>query len=314
MGSLTTSSPDKIILRSAGAASAQGSRPSQQDQYTLILPRQISTESGKNILCSAVYDGHVTADVAIHARENLPRFILDSPDLQTGQYENVIESATKQEEALLWKEFKGGNEVCGESGSTLAVCLLDLTDGVLVVGNLGDSHVLLCEQQTKKPWEVHRITKAHKPGSRTERSRIEEAGGVINQEFGSPRLGSLNMSRALGDLQYKEPLINAARPFSVEQEIAGFKAGQDQGDLLSRLPSIERRELSRDRQYVLLVTSDGVTDEMEDRAVLNRVIAHLGHGLEAREVAGKLVTEATNRPLSDNATCVCVVMDGNEVA
>lgn len=41
----------------------------------------------------------------------------------------------------------------GKSGSTFSVCLVDLTDGVLVVGNLGDSHVLLGEHYPNG-WEV----------------------------------------------------------------------------------------------------------------------------------------------------------------
>lgn len=35
-----------------------------------------------------------------------------------------------------------------------------------------------------------RITKAHKPGSEVEKKRIKEAGGVVNRELGSPRIGT----------------------------------------------------------------------------------------------------------------------------
>jgi hypothetical protein len=43
--------------------------------------------------------------------------------------------------------------VFGKSGSTFSLCLVDLTDGVLIVGNLGDSHVLLAEHYPTG-WEV----------------------------------------------------------------------------------------------------------------------------------------------------------------
>jgi serine/threonine protein phosphatase PrpC len=85
--------------------------------------------------------------------------------------------------------------VFGKSGSTFSLCLVDLTDGVLIVGNLGDSHVLLAEHYPTG-WEVKRITKAHKPGSDAEKERIKEAGGVVNRELGSPRIGiSLPLSQ-----------------------------------------------------------------------------------------------------------------------
>jgi hypothetical protein len=43
--------------------------------------------------------------------------------------------------------------VFGKSGSTFGVCLVNLTEGILVVGNLGDSHVLLAEDHPNG-WEV----------------------------------------------------------------------------------------------------------------------------------------------------------------
>jgi serine/threonine protein phosphatase PrpC len=174
-----------------------------------------------------------------------------------------------------------------------------------------------------------RITKAHKPGSEAEKERIKEAGGVVNRELGSPRIGipsfsyhavqllmlagALNMSRALGDLQYKAPLINAEEPFSLEQEIAGFNPNKEQGDLLSNRPSVSRIELKEDGKYIVILTTDGVTDEMTDRRILDRVVAHWNYGTRAEGVAGKITTEATAGPMSDNATCVCAFIYGRSV-
>ncbi|KAH3190738.1 hypothetical protein KXV92_003191 [Aspergillus fumigatus] len=285
MGPLSSSaSGDKLALKGAGGNSALGSRPSQQDQYTILLPAQIPFKTEKTLLFLGVYDGHVTSDVSLHAKQHFHRLILESPDIQAGSYEKAIEGAVQKEDQLLLDQFRAGNEVFGKSGSTFSVCLVDLTDGVLVVGNLGDSHVLLGEHYPNG-WEVQRITKAHKPGSDTEKERIKEAGGVVNRELGSPRIGALNMSRALGDLQYKAPLINADEPFSLEQEIAGFNPDKEQGDLLSNRPAISRIELKEDRKYIVILTTDGVTDEMEDRRILDQVVAHWNYGTRAEGVA-----------------------------
>lgn len=56
----------------------------------------------------------------------------------------AIRNAIEKEESLLLEEFcKEKEEEYALSGSTAAVCLVDLTNGMLVVGNLGDSHILL---------------------------------------------------------------------------------------------------------------------------------------------------------------------------
>lgn len=41
------------------------------------------------------------------------------------------------------------------SGSTVAVCLINLTVGELVVSNLGDSHVILAERDPKTEYPYH---------------------------------------------------------------------------------------------------------------------------------------------------------------
>ena len=40
-------------------------------------------------------------------------------------------------------------------GSTISVCLLDLTSGILTVGNLGDSPILLGEVNPAEPTKMH---------------------------------------------------------------------------------------------------------------------------------------------------------------
>jgi len=66
--------------------------------------------------------------------------VAGSEEIQSGDYEWAIRTALKEEDRQLRE--KGAKK----GGSTVALCLIDLTDGLLVVGNLGDSHIILAEQ------------------------------------------------------------------------------------------------------------------------------------------------------------------------
>ncbi len=99
-------------------------------------------------------------DVASHARDNFGRLILSSRHLQSGDYEKATANAVRDEDELLLEAFHQGTEIFAEAGSTLAVCLLNLTRGVLVVGNLGDSHILLGEQDPTSRGDSYKVVSA----------------------------------------------------------------------------------------------------------------------------------------------------------
>ena len=48
-------------------------------------------------------------------------------------------------------------------GSTISVCLLDLTSGILTVGNLGDSPILLGEVNPAEPTKMHVVCSCINP-------------------------------------------------------------------------------------------------------------------------------------------------------
>jgi serine/threonine protein phosphatase PrpC len=62
-------------------------------------------------------------------------------------YTKAIKSALEEEEALLLEEYDSGQDENAFSGSTVAICLVDLSSGILTTGNLGDSHVILGEAE-----------------------------------------------------------------------------------------------------------------------------------------------------------------------
>ncbi|GLB21028.1 hypothetical protein AtubIFM61612_010981 [Aspergillus tubingensis] len=134
-----------------------------------------------------------------------------------------------------------------------------------------------------------RLTTSHKPEHAGERHRIESAGGTLNTDSGVPRVGGLNISRGLGDLQYKLPLKDIG-----EQSISG---GQEKSD----------------RRYFLALTTDGVTNTMDDETIMHQIAESKHEGMDADRVAAKITEKASKAPSSDNATCVTVFLDGHNV-
>ncbi|RAH80041.1 hypothetical protein BO86DRAFT_449371 [Aspergillus japonicus CBS 114.51] len=307
--------PKSLTLKDAGGSSSQGSRPTQQDQYTILRPDAFESKTDQLALF-AVYDGHGSSKVAKHARDNLPCFLRHSPDLQTGDYEKAIAEAIRREEEQLLHEFWEGEDKHALAGTTMALAVVNLTRGVLVVGNVGDSDVLLGEEGAEQGLEVTRLSTTHTPESDGEKHRVELAGGTVNTESGTARVGALNMSRALGDLRYKNPLNNMTQRAksgsgTSEGETPGANDSPAQrGDFISSEPALNRVNLRDDRRYVLALLSDGVTNVLDDATILHRIAELRQSGFDATRAAQNITEGTTALPGSDNATCVTVFLEG----
>ncbi|KAJ0414148.1 phosphatase 2C-like domain-containing protein [Aspergillus carlsbadensis] len=308
-----------VELCEVGGASAQGSRPSQQDRYIALTPDKLPSHIGKDMALFAIFDGHGSEHVAEHALKHIPPSLLDSPAFQEADYERAMQSAIDQEDKVLFEEFRRGENRFATVGSTVTIALLDLGKGELVVGNLGDSHAILAEVEggRKEVGSVTRLTESHKPESPHEKQRIEDAGGMVHAQKNVPRIGALNMSRAIGDLEYKKPLNNMeSGPITEEQQVAVYgqdKPAEERDSFLSTEMSFKRMELKRDKQYVLALTTDGVTNYTEDRIIMGNVSQQLKVGSKAQEAAKKIVDEAASRPGSDNATCILILLNGSQL-
>ena len=86
------------------------------------------------------------------------------------------------------------------SGCTAVASLIDMERQRIVVANCGDSRAVLCRAGLAVP-----LSFDHKPSDPTETNRIVAVGGFITEANGHHRVnGNLNLSRALGDLKYKQ--------------------------------------------------------------------------------------------------------------
>lgn len=117
------------------------------------------------------------------------------------------------------------------------------------------------------------------------------------------------MSRALGDLQYKNP-VNTSTANSVPGASASSAKSEARGNFLSNDPYTSRRTLHTDRRYLIVVVSDGVTDRVDDDNLVKHVMKLSMRGKRASEIAQEIAANSASRPHSDNASCIVAMLDG----
>lgn len=91
------------------------------------------------------------------------------------------------------KTREGMDNIGHYAGCT--ACVGILADGQLIVANAGDSRCVLSINQVATDMSID-----HKPDLPTEKLRVEQAGMFVDEQRVN---GVLNLSRSLGDLEYK---------------------------------------------------------------------------------------------------------------
>lgn len=136
--------------------------------------------------------------------------------------------------------------------------------GRLVVANAGDSRAVLCRANGA----THALSEDHKPNSAIERGRIESAGGFIREVNGHFRInGNLNLSRAIGDLKYKQD-----ESLPVEAQI------------ITAEPDIVVVNLREDDEFMVLAC-DGVWDLMSNEECVAFVRERIQSGMKLSTIA-----------------------------
>lgn len=124
------------------------------------------------------------------------------------------------------------------------------------------------------------------------------------------------MSRAIGDLQYKNPINTheneEERTPKARRASAVSSAPQTRGNFLSNEPHLVRLKLQPERRYVLLIMSDGITDTSDDTSLMQLVMKMSMRGIRAGDIAQHIANSAAKVPRSDNSSCVVVLLDGQK--
>ncbi|CAL1155710.1 unnamed protein product [Cladocopium goreaui] len=315
-------------LRLTWVASAmQGWRVSMEDAHIALpvtLPRRPSSSAPwTQTALFGVLDGHGGAQVARFSSDHLPeelrKFPLDSGAaasihkqneqmekalrgafhkiddlLRSGHFAAEVSSLTNQPRDRIAPSPRNGDATM--VGCTACVCCVTSTQ--IVTANAGDSRAVLCSAG-----KAVALSEDHKPNAPREKQRIEAAGGwVENSGPNQYRVnGNLNLSRALGDLEYKK---DTSRP--PEEQI------------ICSTPDVTFRDRDHENDEFLIICCDGVWDVKTNQQVVDFIRHRLPSRSDERaleQVLEDLLDACVSPDLretgglgGDNMTAVLVVL------
>lgn len=252
-------------------------------------------------------------EVALYAKKHLVEIIKKTHSFAGGKYEQALKDAFIEIDEKL-KSTDGKNELAeisntitkspsafgkleGEdlaNGVGCTACVALITKTEIYVANSGDSRSVLCAKKTAIP-----MSEDHKPDLDKEKNRIENAGGFV--EDGRVK-GILNLSRSLGDLEYK---LN--------------KALSPSEQMITCVPDIKVEKIENETEF-LIIACDGIWDCLTNEKAVStfreKVISpSTGKGLKVK--IGKIVGDVLDSILAtdlgnaegigcDNMTCILI--------
>ncbi|KAK3816155.1 MAG: phosphatase 2C-like domain-containing protein [Benniella sp.] len=227
-----------------GASAMQGWRITMEDAHTTLL----DVEDAEGTAFFAVYDGHGGPNVAKYSGEGLHKRIVGDKAFAKGDYMAAIKNGFLEMDRALRFDAEYG----GDSSGCTAITATFTNKNVLYVGNAGDSRAVLGSDGTSIV-----LSNDHKPVNREESRRIVAAGGFV--EYGRVN-GSLALSRALGDFEFK---MNAT-------------LGPDD-QIVTANPVIVEHKLTDDDEFLVLAC-DGIWDCMSSQDVVTFVRKAVAEG------------------------------------
>ena len=176
-----------------------------------------------------------------------------------------------------------------ESGCTALVAAVEGTASPdvkrLVVVNAGDSRCVLSRLGLAVA-----MSKDHAPHLAEEVQRITAAGGTISEDG---RInGKLNLSRAIGDHQFK-----TRRDLKLHEQ------------MVTSFADIESTYVYRGQDEFMVLACDGIWDAMTSQEAVDFVRARIIHGVPIARIATELcraclAKDPQNDPGTDNMSCI----------
>jgi len=173
----------------------------------------------------------------------------------------------------------------GEGSGATAVTVL-LVGKEMYVANCGDSRGVLC-----RGGHAVELSLDHKPTDPTEFNRIRNAGGLVQS---GRVMGDLNLSRALGDMQYKK--------------VEGLKPEEQ---MVTAYPDLRRFEITDEDEFFVLAC-DGIWDVKSNQEAVDFIRSRLQQDppVPLGSICEQLLTDCLARVASgvgtDNMTVVIV--------
>lgn len=293
-----------------GVHSIQNQRPEMEDAHRAVLGRtgtdcslpEVDANMIEMLLGSfsffAVFDGHGGACAAEFCCERVYALLAAERSALSADPKEALRLALiKTEEEWLIHARK--NELM--DGTTLAVALVDQSRCCCIVGNVGDTEVLLGTQDFSGHTFFRILTEVHHlKRNEKETARVAEVGGRMwKGRLGHPKfipqVVSLAISRSVGDLFFKDEQYT----------------GEQQSGLTAE-PFMNSVDICTDDVAVqfLLLGCDGFWDVIAYNDALDSVFKHLAEGTDPQTISEILVGLARDAGSSDNITVmVCMLRE-----
>jgi serine/threonine protein phosphatase PrpC len=246
-----------------------------------------------------VFDGHGGSEVSKFTARHFCEELELNSNFRTGNIEQalidtflridvMLELPLHRQELLslsqdLDKPHSAVSSYRLQAGCTAVVAVIQ--GDQLYVANAGDSRCVL-----GRDGRALEMSEDHKPDMPGEIARIRKAGGYV--EAGRVN-GNLNLSRSLGDLEYKQS-----------------RALPPQDQIISGYPEVRSATLGPDDNFLILAC-DGIWDILTSQQCVEFVYQRLTRFTPA-EIVEQILTRClapnTNTGLGcDNMTCILVV-------
>jgi protein phosphatase 1L len=246
----------------------KGRRQAMEDRYSAV----VNFHGDPKQALFGVFDGHGGAKAADFAAENLATNILDEVEIRD---EEEIEEAVKSGYLLTDTDFLKEDL---RGGSCCVTALIK--NGNLVVSNAGD-----CRAVLSRGGVAEALTSDHRPSRKDEKHRIETLGGYVDCCRGVWRIGSLAVSRGIGDRSLKQWVIAEpeTRILRLESDLEFLILASD--GLWDKVSNQEAVDIARPlcigiqnpeplaacKKLAALSISRGSTDD------ISMMLIHLGH-------------------------------------
>uniref|UniRef100_A0A183C9R4 PPM-type phosphatase domain-containing protein n=1 Tax=Globodera pallida TaxID=36090 RepID=A0A183C9R4_GLOPA len=245
----------------------------------------------------AVFDGHAGSKVAFHSAQNLLQTLLATTEFREVKKELKLNGPkiTERAKSLIhdgvrrgFLELDTSLELLHGSGEkersgTTAICAI-LTPDYVFFANLGDSRGLLSRRSN-----TIFSTEDHKPYLEKERDRIVKAGGSVMIQRVN---GSLAVSRALGDFEYKS--------------VPGLCATEQ---LVSPEPDVYIVPRDKDDDEFLILACDGIYDVLANEELCSLIRSRLSVTEDHKVASNHVLDVCLSKGSRDNMTMIVVIFD-----
>jgi len=246
-----------------------------------------------------VFDGHGGREVAKFVEKHFIEELLSCPSFKTGHYEKALNDTFLKMDIMLQtpegkkevgqlksEDGKGDYQTESFAGCTANVVLI--VDNEIYCANAGDSRCVLASKG-----QAVEMSHDHKPDNEIEKDRIQKAGGYISDGRIN---GNLNLSRAIGDLEYKKD----------------DKIGVHE-QLIVAVPEVKKRQLTAEDDF-FVIGCDGIWECMQNQDIVDFVSKRIKDkdknlSKVVEELLDNILASDTSTGIGcDNMTCIIVTL------